>query len=236
MSRKNQESSTPRFKIGDKVRVKYGVIDLNFPDFPLGGCSGTVTEIVRHKGQSYCVFKLDDRTLASMHPIYRKRCVRDGLDFENMGLGEEDIEIDDGTPVAVEQPTEITTTPLSMDDQDDRIRAVFGLTHDDPLPQVSPETLMTYYRYLAANLKFPFFTCYWEQSGPFTRKKVFVRIFRLDPPVAEEFDEECPLYGIGIDQDEEIEFPLEVIELKKGDPNYQLISDYTYWSNSWRGT
>ena len=30
-----------------------------------------------------------------------------------------------------------------------------GLTHDDPLPEVSIETLMTYYRYLAANLKFP---------------------------------------------------------------------------------
>jgi hypothetical protein len=45
---------------------------------------------------------------------------------------------------------------------------------------------------------------------------------------------ECPLYGIGIDQDEEIEFPLEVIELKKNDPNYRLISDYTYWSNTWR--
>jgi len=52
MSRKNQESATSRFKIGDKVRAKYGVIDLNFPDFPLGGCSGTVTEIVRQKGHT----------------------------------------------------------------------------------------------------------------------------------------------------------------------------------------
>jgi len=46
--------------------------------------------------------------------------------------------------------------------------------------------------------------------------------------------EECPLYGIGIDQDEEIEFPLEVIELKKKDRNYQLITDYMYWSQNWR--
>ena len=35
--------------------------------------------------------------------------------------------------------------------------------------------------------------------------------------------------GIGMDQDEEIEFPLDEIELKKNDPNYRLISDYTYW-------
>ena len=30
---------------------------------------------------------------------------------------------------------------------------------------------MTYYRYLTANLKFPFFTSHWAKSGPFTRKK-----------------------------------------------------------------
>ena len=54
---------------------------------------------------------------------------------------------------------------------------------------------------------------------------------RVKPGIS---DEECPLYGIGIDQEEEIEIPLEVIELKKDDPNYRLISDYTYWSDNWR--
>ena len=41
-----------------------------------------------------------------------------------------------------------------------------GLTHDDPLPEVSRETLLTYYRYLAANLKFPFFTSYLGEIRP----------------------------------------------------------------------
>ncbi len=144
------------------------------------------------------------------------------------------IEPDDERTVPIEQPTEIKTRPLSENDQDDRVRMALGLTHDDSLPDVSPETLMTYYRYLAATLKFPFFASYWAKSGPFSSKKVLVPISRLDPPVAEEFDAECPLYGIGIDDDEEIEFPLEAIELKKKDPNYRLISDYTYWSNNWR--
>ena len=142
-----------------------------------------------------------------------------------MSLGEEELELDDGASVPIEQPTEIKTPPLSEKDQDDRVRMAFGLTHDDPIPDVSPETLMTYYRYLAANLKFPFFTSYWAKSGPFSSKKVIVPISRLEPPVAEEFDEECPLYGIGIDDDEEIEVPLEVTELKKTDPNYRMIFD-----------
>ena len=171
--------------------------------------------------------------LASIHPIYHKRCERDGLDFETMGLGEEDLELDDGTPVPIEQPTEIKTPPLSEKEQDDRVRMAFGLTHDDPLPDVSPETLMTYYRYLAANLKFPFFISYWAKSGPFSSKKVIVPISRLDPPVEDEFDEEAGLYGIGVDQDEEIEIPLAEIELKKKEANYRLISDYSYWFHNW---
>ena len=63
MSQKKRGSVNPRFKIGDKVRAKQGVIDLNYPDFPLGGWSGTVSEIIKDKGQICCVFKLDDRTL-----------------------------------------------------------------------------------------------------------------------------------------------------------------------------
>jgi hypothetical protein len=234
MSHTKRGSVSSRFKVGDKVRVKQGISDLDFPDMPLGGWAGTVTEIIEHKGQINCVFELDERTLASIHPIYRKRCERDGLAFEIMSLGEKEVEPNDGTPVEIEQPTEIKTPPLSEKDQDDRVRMVFGLTHDDPLPDVSPETLMTYYRYLAANLKFPILTSCWAKSGPFSSKKVTVPITRLDAPVVDGFDEEAGLFGIGIDQDEEIEIPLEVIELKKNDPNYRLISDYTYWSNTWR--
>ena len=72
-----------------------------------------------------------------MHPIYKKRCERDGLELESMWLGDEDLEPDDGTPVAIEQPTSIVTKPLSEKDQDDRVRMALGLTHDDPLPDVT---------------------------------------------------------------------------------------------------
>jgi len=51
-----------------------------------------------------------------------------------MWLGDEDLELDDGTRVPIEQPTTIITKPLSEKDQDDRVRMALGLTHDDPLP------------------------------------------------------------------------------------------------------
>ena len=40
--------------------------------------------------------------------------------------------------------------------------------------------------------------------------------------------------GIAATKEGEIEIPLESLDLKKQDPNYRLISDYTYWSQNWR--
>lgn len=45
-----------------------------------GSLAGSFQEI-EHEGQINCVFKLDERTLASIHPIYKQRCEIDGLDY-----------------------------------------------------------------------------------------------------------------------------------------------------------
>src|SRR5690242_13433273 len=139
MTRASRETPASRFGSGDKVRAKLGVRDPDFPDIPLGGWSGTVKEVHRARGETTYLVTWDRRTLASLHPVYRKRCERDGLEFETMWLGEGDIEPDEGEPAPIEQPSRIETRPLSEKDQDDRVRMVFGLTHDDPLPDVSHE-------------------------------------------------------------------------------------------------
>src|SRR3954451_6337868 len=158
-------SASPRYKVGDKVRVKPVVKDPDFPDMPLGGWSGTITEIIEHAGPVNCVFKLDERTLASLHPVFKRRSEIDGLDYRFMGLGQEDIELDVGVPAPIEQPTAIVPRPLKMDDQDDRVRMAFGLTHDDPLPEVNHESLMAYHRYLAKSLSFAFKSRYEKRIG-----------------------------------------------------------------------
>jgi hypothetical protein len=66
-----------------------------------------------------------------MHPVVKKRCERDGLDFEVCELGEDDLEPDPGGPLEMEQPTEIVAKPLSPRNQDDRVRMVFGLTQQE---------------------------------------------------------------------------------------------------------
>ena len=223
MSHTKNRSDTPRFQVGDKVRVKSGVIDPDFPDIPLGGWSGTITEVDAKPPVTFLI-KWDKRTLGGMHSVYRKRCERDGLEMESMWLGEEDIEPDDGSLVPIEQPTQIKTPPLSEKDQDDRVRMALGLTHDDPLPEVSRETLLAYYRYLAANLKFPF-KAKTESDG------MSLTVHRLIDPKEDELDEEEGLLCEA--RDRQASFTVPLSELDDAVGNRKLVEDYGYWFWNW---
>jgi Calcium binding len=234
MTHTKNKSGSARFKVGAKVRVKPGVSDPDFPDMPLGGWTGTVTEIIEHEGQINCVFELDERTLTSIHPIYKQRCEIDGLDYRFMGLSQEEIEPDDGTLVPIEQPTTIVPRPLSPNHQDDRVRLAFGLTHDDSLPDVSPETLFTYYRYLLAQLTLPFRAQYRRKTGPNSSKLVRLTVTGLYDFDQYEVEECHGLIGVGKEPGGVVEFSLREIESIKDEANRRLIEDYAYWLVNYR--
>ena len=184
--------------------------DPDFPDMPLGGWTGTVTEVIEHEGRVNCVFRLDDRTLASLHPAFVRRSEIDGLDHEFMGLGQEDFESDDGVPVPIEQPTAIVPRPLTPDDQDDRVRMAFGLTHDDLLPEVNEENQHTYARHLLAHLTLPFRAHYRPGGRRPSGKPVRLTVTGLYDLDGYEVEERYGLIGVG---------------KEPGGP----IDDYVYW-------
>jgi hypothetical protein len=169
----------PKFSSGDQVRVKHGVPDPDFPDIPLGGWAGIITEVDQTGREPLFLVEWNQYTLDHMHPVFRKRCDRDGLEETNSWLGNEDLEADVGEPVPMEQPTQIVTRPLDKGNQDDRIRAIFGLTNDDPLPEVNGENLCKYYEYLSAHLTFPFPAIHWKEIGPFQSRKCMVNVAGL---------------------------------------------------------
>jgi len=99
-----------------------------------------------------------------------------------------------------------------------------GLTHDDPLPDVSRKTLLAYYRYLAANLWFPF-KAKTESDG------TTLTVSRLIDPKESELDEEEGLLCEA--RDREKPFPLPLSELDDAVGNRKLIGDYGYWFWNW---
>ena len=223
--------SPAAFSVGDAVRVKPGVTDPDFPDIPFGGWAGTISEIEDGTPPTYLV-ALNERTLKSVHPIYHKRCERDGLEADLVWLLEGDLEPDSGEPVRIEQPTRIVSKPLSMDHQDDRIRVVFGLTSDDPVPEADDQSLVVYYKYLADNLSFPFEAKYSFETRPFQSKTYSITVLGLLDP------DDFPGDGYGLfcqarRDGERIELPLTEVEVDKGAPNRRRVEDYSYWFVNW---
>jgi uncharacterized protein YodC (DUF2158 family) len=216
-----------KFKVGDKVRVKHGIRDTDYPDMPLGGWAGTISEI--HDHGMYTV-RWSRETLAAISPVFKKRCERDGMAVEDYWLGDDDLEPDTGSPLNIEHPTDITTKPLSPKDQDDRVRMIFGLSSNDPLPEVNGKTLETYHKYLSKNLVFPFEAERTSETGPFSSRTIQVKVIGLgDPDEGPMIDD---MYGILCEARHErnvVAMPLGEVEVKKGKPNRQLVADYCYW-------
>ncbi|MEX1026445.1 MAG: calcium-binding protein [Candidatus Paceibacterota bacterium] len=229
-----KHTSPARFSPDDAVHVKSGVTDPDYPDIPIGGWAGQVAEIEAGNPPCYLV-RWSRQTLDSMAAVYRNRCERDGLDIKEMWLAEDYLEPDTGQRVEIEQPTNIQTEPLNMKDQDDRIRAIFGLTHDDPVPEVDPETLRTYRDYLAEHLSFPFEAQ--GKPGPrrFSSKRRTVTVIGLGSPDEDErLDEHYGLIcEIKIDR-KRGDAPLAELEVSKRGSERQLVEDYRYWFSNWR--
>ncbi|MCS7469125.1 hypothetical protein NZK35_20930 [Stieleria sp. ICT_E10.1] len=207
---------------------KHGVKDQDYPDIPIGGWAGSIVEVA---DDGIYTVRWSDETLASIHPVFKQRCEKDGLEFDRYWLDESDLELDNGDPLDIEQPTKITTKPLSPKNQDDRIRMVFGLTSNDPLPDVDHETLESYREHLLNNLVFPFPAQYRADY----RSPAEVKVIGLgDPEDAPMIDED---YGILCEVRSEGHLsirPLGEMEVAKGKPSRQLVGDYSYWFHNWR--
>lgn len=223
--KKRVPSPVARFKVSDKVRVKHGIRDTDYPDIPLGGWAGTISEV--HKDGMYTIRWSKD-TLANIHPVVKQRSEKDGTVLEEYWLGDDDLEPDTGGPLNIEQPAEIVVKPLSPKDQDDRIRMVFGLTSNAPLPEVNDETLTAYRDYLAKNLTFPFHAEHEAEYGHPERVKVIGLGDTNEEPMIDE------TYGLLCEariDGQVVTVPLG--ELEDANPNRRLIDDYCYWLHNW---
>jgi len=223
-----QKTTTAKFQFGEKVRVRHGIKDNDYPDMPLGGWAGSIAEV--HEDGMVTV-RWSTETLDAIHPVFKKRCEKDGLELEQYWLSGYDLESDAGGPLEIEQPKKITTKPLSPKDQDDRIRMVFSFTSNDPLPDVDDETLDVYYQYLSKNLAFPFTAEHGAEYGHPERVKV---IGLGDPDDEPMIDETSGILCEARMEGQIVTLPLGELQDAKGKPNRQLIEDFGYWFWNWR--
>jgi len=214
------------FAKGDLVRVKPGVVHERYPDVPLGGWVGKVKRIGWLTPIEYTV-RWTKPTLRQTHLVFRKRCRRDEMQPSKHWLVENELEAaEDETPVAMEQPTNLISRPLSMDDPDDRVRMAFGLTSDDGLPAIDRKSQRRFLRYLKTHLSFPFearCSSAWG-LGPTESDRIRVLGF-ADPPLDRKEGVVCD----ACQGDREFPVPLASLHVEEEDPNYPYVEDYAYW-------
>ncbi len=216
------------FGVGDRVRVKVGTHDPDFPDFPLGGWAGTIREIDAESQPRLCHVVWTDKTRQAVHPVYEQRRERDGLDIDSIWLTEDCLVPDPGGPVVMEIPGELIPRPLRAFEQEDRIRAILGLTSDDPLPEAGEKELRRYHAYLQEQLSFPFNAEIWVQAGPFSGQMRPITVYRL-LRIEEGGTEGNGLLIEGSLGEDRAIAPLSELETGADSPNRRLLQDYSYW-------
>jgi nitrate reductase NapE component len=222
--KKRRPQAAARFKIGEHVRVRQGVIDDEHLDMPLGGWAGTIARVDR---RGLCLVQWSPETLKSIHPICKKRCAIEGREWEEYWLPEHQLESDPGGPLVIQQPTQITPRPLSATTPGDRVRMVFGLTSDDFLPHADEDSLETYYDHLAKRLTLPTEAKCWVEGDRFQSSLRTVTVAALDREIG--WDEEEGIFcKVRLGPTEQV-VTLADLQIRKSNPNYQLVDDYTEW-------
>jgi hypothetical protein len=218
----------PILNAGDRVRVRRGVKDPDFADVPLGGWVGTVMEIDKSDGDSMCLIEWSERTLRAIHPVFKARCERDGLEYQKMWLAEEDLEPDEGPAAPIEE-AHPSSRLLCEKDQDDRVRAALGLTSDDPLPDVDEQALDHYHAHLSVKLRFPFEATASEETGPLETNEHEVEVIGLLDTEEYDVDESHGLVCEVREGGRQHQVPLGELSVTGDDDNAQLVGDYAYW-------
>jgi hypothetical protein len=123
---------------------------------------------------------------------------------------------------------------LSFPNQEERIRLIFGLAPDSPLPGVSQHVLEQYYAHLVERLSLPFEAIYCQNGGDMRQLIHYVRVLQLmDPATVRESN----LYGLycKVENTKQVlQLPLTELGVREDNPNCQLIDDYAYWFVNWQ--
>jgi hypothetical protein len=234
-----EPQASPKFSIGQKIRVRPGVLNSSHPDICMEGWVGTIVEVMSSAPEGYAIAWSQETVDCLPATI---RAGYESWACDNWML-EDELILDSGEPALIVPfvPAELTTVPaeaaspstrpLSWDIQEDRIRAALGVSAGDPLPKVGVESLRIYADYLrnSISFNFGFFAAELPCEDGSCTDTVYV-----DGILGEEWIDEfsgvvCYTYSCSFDT-----IPMSKLTLPEDDPNYELLNDYQHWFRNWR--
>lgn len=117
---------------------------------------------------------------------------------------------------------------LSWDNQSDRIRAVFGLGSDQPLPEVDVDNLLTYRAHVRAMLGKGGFEAEYHSDGGMHSSRVWVCgiKYEIDPVLGVL----CNVFGEHLEGG----FPLSHVDVSDDVTVREIIEDYKHWLQTCR--
>lgn len=217
-------------KIHDVVKVKSGVLDPDTEAFRIGGWQGRIIDIRTDENETSIIdIEWDSITLRNMPQESIARCEEEGLDWTQMGLSREELELAKArdTQKQVQQVQKEIEDRYSqsyrwLGEEGKRIgRILRGIEPDDEIAM-----LERWEEYFEQHLHFPFEAVVdeWQERGPLKAgdKGSIKSISMVDE-----------LYGVIVELRvgrTTYEYPLcEFAAPDKESSNYQLIQDYRVW-------
>lgn len=123
---------------------------------------------------------------------------------------------------------------LSFPNQEERIRQVFGIPSEDPLPPVREDTLARYYAFIVDKLTFPFEAVCCPNGGDARQLIHYVRVLGLIDPGQIRQSNLHGLYCLAENAKGSLQLPLTELGLRDEGPNGQIVDDFAYWFVNWQ--
>ena len=154
-----------QFNVGDSVIVKKGVIDPDYSD-DIGGWQGRIYEIDDNASKPLVSIEWDSLTLKNMPHQLIEKSEKDGLQWTEMLLYVDEIELTQPRDKQEEIPVTIENLKRELkleendefeedeyDDQMKRIQNILGVKNEEEMT-VDGDNLKKYYKYLNTNIDF----------------------------------------------------------------------------------
>lgn len=211
-------------KPGDLVKVKPNIMDPDTGKYNLGGWQGRVTEIYgKAEEEKIVTIQWDSQTLQSMPKKFIQESVEDGYEYEEMNLGESELELTDPRDSVqdrneIVQAIDAENAWFDLGEQGQRIQQVVDACED------GFEMMDYWFEHLESNLEFPIRVKYVGDSNQSLHQGAEIILNGL-----EDADDFYGVIGSGRYDRRSVQVLLCDVQILEKDKKSEALDDYIVW-------